>query len=74
MSSCVIIATCNANETMLKTTLYSLQIGQWRWAGRAGRAAVPGPPPLLVRIPVLAAACVVGTRLVEGMGAGPLRE
>ncbi|XP_016071903.1 PREDICTED: LOW QUALITY PROTEIN: ly6/PLAUR domain-containing protein 2-like [Miniopterus natalensis] len=26
VSSCVIIATCNANETMLKTTLYSLQI------------------------------------------------
>lgn len=71
MSSCVTIATCNANETMLKTTLYSLQIGQWRGAGRA---AVPGPPPLLVRIPVLAAVCAVGTRLVEGMGAGPLRE
>lgn len=41
VSSCVTIATCNANETMCKTILYSLETGQ---RGLGGWGDHPLPP------------------------------
>lgn len=42
VSSCVTITTCNANETMCKTTLYSLEIGQRVLGGRGDHPLLPG--------------------------------
>lgn len=46
VSSCVNISTCKANETMCKTTLYSLELGQQAlgWAGLGPRVSVAPSP------------------------------
>lgn len=49
VSNCVTITTCNVNETMCKTTLYSLETGQWGGVSRSRGQSCLQPRPCVRR-------------------------